>query len=379
MINREIRNKKILISIPFLTLGGAETQALLLGIFLKNYGAVVEFVAFYKKDGKLIPKLQDQKVPYYIFPYDISVVHKKGFAKFSLIIRFIRFLRKGKYDYIVPFTYYPNLLCNLSCRFTSAEKCYWNQRGMETISMSILEKIAKILKPAYIANSEASLAYIVKRHKLNDYKGSVIYNGLPLIVPKEDASIWKDKLALRANDFCVVYTANFFPEKDHETLLQAINILKSNEKQDRRLRLVLAGYAINAECLNKVKALVLDLHLEENVIFIESTDDVAGLLSVADLAVLTSVSEGLSNALLEYMYFRLPIVASNIPSNKEVLGQNYPYLYSLGNQIELAAKIEVLMNEPLERAKTGKLNYQRVTSVFNTEKMGNAYLKLLLS
>ena len=309
MTDKDIKNKRILICIPFLTLERTETQALLLGTFLKNCGAVVEFAAFYKKEGKLIPKLQDQIISYTMFPYDISVVHKKGFAKLSLVIRFIRFLRKGKYTYIVPFTYYPNLLCNLSWRFSTAKKCYWNQRGMEAINISVLEKIAKILKPAYIANSEASLAYIVKRHKLKDYKGSIIYNGLPEIVPKEVAGTWKERLALSADDFCIAYVANFFPEKDHETLLKAINFLISNEKPNRRLKLVLAGYAISSECLNKVKALVLDLHLEENVVFIESTDDVAGLLNIADLAVLTSVSEGLSNALLEYMSMRLAVVA----------------------------------------------------------------------
>src|ERR1035438_8118411 len=98
MADKNIKNKKILICIPFFTLGGAETQALLLGIFMKKCGANVEFTAFYKKDGKLISKLQVQMIPYHVFPNDISVIHKKGFAKLKLVIRFIRFLRKGKYD-----------------------------------------------------------------------------------------------------------------------------------------------------------------------------------------------------------------------------------------------------------------------------------------
>jgi len=376
----ELVNKKILICIPFLTLGGAETQALLLADFLKNESrADVEFCAFYKKDGKLIERLDALGIRYHIFDQNLSCLHRKGLAKVGLVRHFIRFLRRNNYQFIIPFTYYPNVLCNISWRFTGAKKCFWNQRGMETLAVSRLERIAIRCTTAFIGNSEASISYILKRHEIKNKSYQIIRNGLPVLSPLADSNTWRKKIGLIPGDFCIVYVANFFPEKDHSTLLHALKRIIAEHVIENNPRLVLVGYAPDEDLVNKVKAIVLDLNLQNNVIFVNSTGDIAGLLNAADLAVITSVSEGMSNALLEYMESKLAVVASDIPSNIEVLGGDYPYFFQAGNCQELAGKISKLMNGPEDRAKTGERNFIRVNKNFNTQKMCNEYVNLLVS
>jgi L-malate glycosyltransferase len=59
----------------------------------------------------------------------------------------------------------------------------------------------------------------------------------------------------------------------------------------------------------------------ERIVFFGRTDDVQSCLACADVAVLPSRSEGQSNALIEYALAELPIVATGVGGNAEILGE----------------------------------------------------------
>ncbi len=362
----------ILIILPFFTLGGAETQAFNLAKGLKIKGFNVTVIAFEEKNKKLILKLEEAEISWDVAKLDLSIVHSKSKFKFIQLIKFIFYLRSYKPDYLFPFTYYPNIICSSIWRFTGAKNCYWNQRGMEKIGKNFIEKLAIWQKPKYISNSISGANFISNRHKIDQNKVQVISNGLnvkPAYLSQED---WRKKLNIQPDEKIVTQVANFYPEKNHLYLIQAWKLFT---QKYLNYKLVLVGYAPNEIHLNKAKALVYDLGLN-NVIFLNSENDISGLLSVANIGILVSSSEGCPNTILEYMHAKVPVIASDISPVKEVLGTNYPYLVDLNNTKDLKDKLDEMVNQ----TNFDDL-FQSYDSILHTkytnEKMIKAYLKLV--
>jgi glycosyltransferase involved in cell wall biosynthesis len=91
------------------------------------------------------------------------------------------------------------------------------------------------------------------------------------------------------------------------------------------------------------------------------------------------VSEGSPNALIEYMGYGKPIVASAIPSITELLTPEYPYLFEKGNWDDLTLKINELVSE-LYTPKVSRLklsNTERILTEYTIESNFNAFHKLL--
>ena len=171
--------------------------------------------------------------------------------------------------------------------------------------------------------------------------------------------------------------ANFFPEKDHETLIKGFHLAL---KQNSKLKLVLAGNHNNVERISIVKSNCFDLGLNsEHVIFIGASDDVPGLIGASDICLLTSVSEGSPNALIEYMGYGKPIVASSIPSIIELLKPENPYLFEAQNSEDLSVKIiEMISSLGTEYCQNlVKANQKRVLTEYTIQANFNAFHKLL--
>lgn len=110
-----------------------------------------------------------------------------------------------------------------------------------------------------------------------------------------------------------VVVARLIPEKDHPTLLRAAALAAAAEPG---FRLEVAG---DGPCLADVRALAGALGLGAVVKFLGRVDDVPGLLGRAGLLVLPSWLEGVSLTLLEAMARGLPVVATRVGGNPEVV------------------------------------------------------------
>lgn len=115
-------------------------------------------------------------------------------------------------------------------------------------------------------------------------------------------------------------------------------------------RLALAGEGPLAQ---ELRELTRTLGLEGKVAFLGARDDVPDLLRAAEAFVLASESEGLSNALLEALASGVPVVASAIAANRElVMDEREGLLVPVGDVDELAAALERLL---LDRALAARL------------------------
>jgi glycosyltransferase involved in cell wall biosynthesis len=94
---------------------------------------------------------------------------------------------------------------------------------------------------------------------------------------------------------------------------------------------------------------------------------------------LTSISEGSPNALIEYMGYGKPIIASNIPSIAELLKSDYPFLFEPKNALDLARKmlnLTTILSTDLVEGWVAK-NQARILTEYTIETNFNAFQKLL--
>ena len=330
--------QKILILLPVFDLGGAEKQGLYIAKSLQESGQYeVEVWAFYKGTGLLLVKLEEANLKCRLLNIPFSL-NQNRFSKIKTCFQFSLQVRKSKFDIIIPFTYYYNVLAASVFRFAGVKKCIWFQIAMEyNFPLTSLEKMAIKFKPIYAANSLAGAEFIADRHSISKDKVKFIPNPFEKNAPKSDVDNWRKKLEVSTEDIVLLMSANFYPEKDHDTLIKGLNILlKTNPK----LILVFAGGLLNSAKAYQLKALAFDLKLQDKVKFIGSTDDMPGLLRAVDIGILSTRSEGSPNSLIEYMGYGLPIIATNITPVVELLGKNYPYLFKVEDVDDFVSKIE---------------------------------------
>jgi len=119
-----------------------------------------------------------------------------------------------------------------------------------------------------------------------------------------------------------------------------------------------------------------DLELGDSVIFSGQVKDLSGLLFASDLGVFSSKREGMPYAVLDYMLARIPIVATSITGIREALGPEYPYLVPPDDPEKFADNVLEWIDNPGPGKEWIEANYQRVTSLFSPEIMGENYEKL---
>lgn len=125
-----------------------------------------------------------------------------------------------------------------------------------------------------------------------------------------------------------------------------------------------------------LQALVDELDLEQIVVFCGACD-VAPYLQAADLFVLPSDSEGLSNALLEAMASGLSCIVSNIGGNVDLIheGEN-GLLFQAGSVGHLADALLRLMPDSLERREFGRRARQTVEANYSLDRVVDQYVEL---
>jgi len=119
-----------------------------------------------------------------------------------------------------------------------------------------------------------------------------------------------------------------------------------------------------------LEKLAADLSLNANIRFWGRESEVSRYLSQMTIGVITSDSEGLSNAIMEYMCAGLPVVATDVGGNSELVNQGTTGLLVPPNdEVSLADAIMKLTKSPGEMARMGKNGRDVIRKDFSIEKM----------
>jgi sugar transferase (PEP-CTERM/EpsH1 system associated) len=185
------------------------------------------------------------------------------------------------------------------------------------------------------------------------------------------ASVRKE-LAIGEDEFCIGCVGNFFPVKDHMTALRALEGL---DAERIRWRLLLMGDGPERAKLESFAA--AHPGWKQRVTFLGASGRVPELLNGLDVYVLPSISEGISNSLLEAMATALPVVATATGGNPEVVVHgDSGILFPVGDAARLAGELRLLRASEERRRELGPGALRRVREEFSMESMVGKYTEL---
>jgi glycosyltransferase involved in cell wall biosynthesis len=144
--------------------------------------------------------------------------------------------------------------------------------------------------------------------------------------------------------------------------------------QNSKTRLLIVGAGPD-ETLLKEKA--VELNIQENVLFLGKREDILSLLSNSDIFVLPTLSEGMSNVLLEAMSCGLPVVTTSVGGNCDLISNRHNGILVPPKDSDALSEalIEILQNAELSQ-QLGNEARRTVQENFSLESIADSYLAL---
>jgi sugar transferase (PEP-CTERM/EpsH1 system associated) len=204
----------------------------------------------------------------------------------------------------------PHLFGALAAKLTGVPAVVHTKHGRnfpDVARLVFANRVASFLSDAVVAVSEDAARVARDVERVHASRVRVFPNGV-------DLARWPVRDPPRpAGPPRAVCVARLDPVKDHASLFRAARLVRDAEPA---FRLDVVGDGAERP---RLEALVRELGLEGTVAFRGHRDDVEDALAGADVFVLASTTEGISLTLLEAMAAALPIVATDVGGNREVV------------------------------------------------------------
>lgn len=175
------------------------------------------------------------------------------------------------------------------------------------------------------------------------------------------------------NNFLVGTVGRFHPIKDHLTLIKGFKHFRSRVL-DAKLVLVGGGGKTGEKNKRRYNELTEELGIKDDVVFIPPVSNPEALMNTFDVFVLSSISEGCSNVILEAMACGIPLVVTDTGGNPELVTDNdNGLLFEVGNDRELSEKLLSLHGDPALRQKFSRRGVQLIKERFSLDKTVSNY------
>lgn len=237
-----------------------------------------------------------------------------------------------------------------------------------------LNRMLTRITDAFIGVAAGHGQHLVAVEKFPTEKVHVITNGVDtdLFHPMPAPEPLLHELRVTADTPIAGIVAALRPEKNHELLLRAMRLVV-NELPQARLLVVGDGPR-----RSHLEAQVKKLGLEHSVQLLGSRSDIAGLLSVMRVFVLTSHNEANPVSILEAMASGKPVVATRVGSIAEtVLDRETGFLAPPGDARRVARHLVHLLRKPQLAQRMGQRGREAVVTGWSVERMVQGYETLI--
>jgi len=337
--------------------------------------------------GELIEEVKALDIP-------VLVLNIKRIYDFSGIVglfKLIRFVREEQIDIVHTFLFGANILGNLAAKLAGApfiisgrrdtgihREGRWRHRQAYRFAHRLADRVFTVSN---------SVSDVVHRYEgVEPDRIITIYNGIDVCKSQGHSiksqshkvikSQVKKSLGIKENEFVVGMIANISWVKGHRNFIEAARLIL---EEIPNVKFLIIG---DGPLLKSHKSQVTSHKLKDKILFLGKRQDVGELLSIMDVSVNASYSEGMSNTILESMALEVPVVASNVDGNRELVVDNQTgFLVQVEDIYTMKEKIAFLLRNKEIAGQMGQNARRIIEKKFNLSEMvnryENAYINLL--
>lgn len=239
------------------------------------------------------------------------VLNRRPGFDWKLLFNLIRIFRREKFDLIHTHNEAAHFYGGLAAKLAGVPYLITTEHSRHDLDERLRRRVEKrflaLLTNKWITVSSVLADAAITKDGLSSEKVSVITNGIDInqfsrFNDDKYCKTLKKNIGIPEDVSVVTMVARLHPIKNHAMLLKAIG---SNEKLQKKVHVLFIG---DGEMRKNLLKLSAQLHLTVRVHFLGIRKDVPELLSISDVFVLCSLSEGLPLSLLEAMAAKVPVV-----------------------------------------------------------------------
>ncbi|MGQ9648206.1 MAG: glycosyltransferase family 4 protein [Thermodesulfobacteriota bacterium] len=365
-------NRKVLIAIPVLFVGGTEIYTLNLVKALASGGYHVSICCYYDYESTMLSKLKGEGADVFLLNL------KPSDGLFFLLFKLIEIFKKAKPDIVHVQYIAPGLIPIIAARLAGVKRVFAtvHQPGRTYgWKAKILIRIAAYLCEAFFCTSKAVEESWFRDSQVFDPEKTIskrkhftIYNGVDVerierIGKQVDEEKLKDSLGIKDKKVIGV-VGRLRNEKGQATVLESMKRV-IQELPDAVL--IVIGDGPDRPYLEEMaKEFCLDSHVKW--LGQKDHDEVLGLYRIMDVVVVPSVFEGFGLTAAEAMAAGKPVVASNVDGLSEIVqGGVNGLLVPPGDKHALSKAITELLSDPEKTALMGSRGREFIRKNFSLE------------
>jgi glycosyltransferase involved in cell wall biosynthesis len=359
---------RLLLIIPTLVRGGAEKQLTLLATHLPRNEFDVHVVVL-THSGPLEATLREAGI-------EVTIIGKRW--KFDPLCywRLRRHIQSLEPDIVHTWLFAANAYGRQAAFGTgvkhvvAGERCVdpWKASWQLAIDRALARQTERI-----VTNSSGVKDFYVSRG-LPAEKFVIIPNGINATAagkPAVSREALLAELSLPPDARLIGAVGRLWPQKRLKDLIWAADLLKTTRDG---AHLLIIGDGPHRSRLERYRD---QDEVQDCVHFLGERDDVPRLMPHFDVLWLASEYEGQSNAIMEAMAASVPVIATDIPGNRDLVVNNVTgYLVPVGDRYEFTRRTDWLLSDESLRKRFGAAGKERIERDFTVEKMVERHAEL---
>ena len=347
-----------------------------------NVGRAIDRTRFdlhlgcFRRWGHFLGEIESRHVP--IWEYSIDSLHNARTLREQL--RFARDLRRLRIRIVHAYNFYPNVFALPAARLAGVPLVLASIRDTgvyQTPNQKRAQRIMCRLAHCIVVNADAVRQWLVEEGFRRE-KIVVIRNGVDLsrFETRGDGPRLRRELAIPQGAPIVAVVSRLHELKGFDYFLHAAAAV-SRRYPDARFLIVGDRYGLKDGAVvredayqGQLEALATRLGIAHRVVFTGFRLDIPELLAEVAVSVLPSLSEGLSNSLLESMGAGVPVVATRVGGSPEAVEEGVSgFLVPPRDAAALARGIDTLLGDPDRARAMGAAAARRIADHFSLESM----------
>ncbi len=352
-------------------MGGAERQLykLLKGINREMFNPIVISLS---QGGDWADELRQLEI-------QVVEIPRKRNKEFARLFKLIKLLKEIKPNIVHTFLFSANTYGRLASIITRVPIVIASERSLPDVGKDkstfnmYVDKVLAFFSHAIICNSLKASEVLIKKYSFNPKRIITIYNGISCDAFTVLSTSQNQKIARKV----IGTVGSLYPIKNHKLFLDVAKIVIESYV-DKSIKFLIIGKGPLRKDLFEYAQ---KLRIADSVVFAGERKDIPELLKNIDVFVMTSLHEGMSNAIMEAMIAGLPVVTTDVGGNSElVIEKKTGFMFPPNDASGLADKVTWLLNNESEAMQMGEIGKQRMLKEFGVERMiketETTYLKL---